>query len=210
MTLTWVAQWLRLALSNRPNRVIISFPSPEDRNTSCSWNMFSSYLEFWALDKVQKPSDSETWSLHDHYIFYTQCLKNIQKWIPSAGIPHWSIGMFTPVWVWEWHSVRETSPERLNGLCCWLWRLWDNRRSSCSGECWLFTRREVGWRYRRVRQRSRLHILVVLINRWCARAFFHRPPCTEQKEKYKIALKTLETLRRRTTDIHNVLPFTGS
>jgi hypothetical protein len=35
-----------------------SLPSPEDGNSSSCWNVvFSSYLEFWTMDKVHKPSD---------------------------------------------------------------------------------------------------------------------------------------------------------
>jgi hypothetical protein len=41
--ITWVIQWLRLALSKGPNRVGIPLPSPEDRNTSSFQNtVFSS------------------------------------------------------------------------------------------------------------------------------------------------------------------------
>jgi hypothetical protein len=49
-----------LALSNGPSRVGVSFPSPEDGSRSSFRNVvFSSYLEFRTMDKVQKPSDSE-------------------------------------------------------------------------------------------------------------------------------------------------------
>jgi hypothetical protein len=53
-------QRLRLALSKSPNTVYVSLPSPEDVNGSSFRNVvFSSYLEFWTMDKVQKSSDSE-------------------------------------------------------------------------------------------------------------------------------------------------------
>jgi hypothetical protein len=43
-----------------PNRVGVSIPSPEDENKSCFRNtVFSSYLEFRTMKKVQEPSDFE-------------------------------------------------------------------------------------------------------------------------------------------------------
>jgi hypothetical protein len=55
-----VVQLLRLTLSKVPNNVGVFLLSPENGNRSSFRNvMFSSYLEFRALDKVQKPSDSE-------------------------------------------------------------------------------------------------------------------------------------------------------
>jgi hypothetical protein len=54
-----LVQWLRLAPFKGPNRVDVSLPSPEDGNRSSFWSVvFSSYLEFWAKEKVQKPSNS--------------------------------------------------------------------------------------------------------------------------------------------------------
>jgi hypothetical protein len=53
-------QWMRLALSNGPNRVGVSLSSPEDGNRSSFWNVvFSSYLKFRPIDQVQKLNDSE-------------------------------------------------------------------------------------------------------------------------------------------------------
>jgi hypothetical protein len=53
-------QSLRLSLSKGPNRVGLVFPPPEDGNRSNFGNVvFSSYLEFWKLDKVQNPSNSK-------------------------------------------------------------------------------------------------------------------------------------------------------
>jgi hypothetical protein len=56
-----MAQYLRLALSKGPIRVGVSPPpSPEDGNRSSFRNvLFSNYLEFWMMDEVQKPIDSE-------------------------------------------------------------------------------------------------------------------------------------------------------
>jgi hypothetical protein len=56
-------QWLRLAFSKGPNRVGVSHPLPEDGKRSSFQNVvFSSYLEFWEMDKVLKPSDSECYT----------------------------------------------------------------------------------------------------------------------------------------------------
>jgi hypothetical protein len=58
--MTWVVQWLRLALSKGPNKVDVSLPSPEDRNRPSFRNIvFSTYLEFLTMAKIHKPSDSE-------------------------------------------------------------------------------------------------------------------------------------------------------
>jgi hypothetical protein len=55
-----LVQRLRLVLSNGPNRVDVSLPLPEDGKKSSVCNlMFSNYLDFRTMDKVQKPSDSE-------------------------------------------------------------------------------------------------------------------------------------------------------
>jgi hypothetical protein len=49
-----------LAFSKRPNRVKVSFPSPEDGNRPSFRNvLFSSYLEFRTIDIVHKRSHSE-------------------------------------------------------------------------------------------------------------------------------------------------------
>jgi hypothetical protein len=48
-----------VAFSKGPNRVGVSFPSPEARNRASFRNVvFSSYLEFQTVDKVHKPSES--------------------------------------------------------------------------------------------------------------------------------------------------------
>jgi hypothetical protein len=45
------------------NRAGVSFPSPEDGNTSSFPEVvFSSYLEFRTMDKVNKPSNSECYA----------------------------------------------------------------------------------------------------------------------------------------------------
>jgi hypothetical protein len=50
----------RLTLSKGPNSVGVSLPSPEDGNRSSVRNfIFLVYLEFWTMDEVQKPSNSE-------------------------------------------------------------------------------------------------------------------------------------------------------
>jgi hypothetical protein len=56
-------QLLRLAISKRPNRLGVSLSSPGNGNRSSFRNVvFSSYLEFWTMDKVQKPSGSECYT----------------------------------------------------------------------------------------------------------------------------------------------------
>jgi hypothetical protein len=53
---------LRLALFKESNRVGVSLPSPEYYNRSSFRNIvFSSYLEFWTMDSVQKSSVTEYW-----------------------------------------------------------------------------------------------------------------------------------------------------
>jgi hypothetical protein len=55
-----VVYCLRLGLSNGLNRVGVSLPSPEDGKKSIFQNVvFSSCLEFLAMDKIYKPIDSE-------------------------------------------------------------------------------------------------------------------------------------------------------
>jgi hypothetical protein len=52
-------QWLRLALSNGPNRVGVAFNSPENKNKSSFRNVaFSSYLEFRTIYKVHTPNNT--------------------------------------------------------------------------------------------------------------------------------------------------------
>jgi hypothetical protein len=55
--LTWVAQWLRLALSKGLN-IGVSH-SPKDGNRSGFWNGVFLVLEYRRMDKVQKPNNSE-------------------------------------------------------------------------------------------------------------------------------------------------------
>jgi hypothetical protein len=68
-----------LSLSKGPNRVGVSFPSPEDGNRSSFRNaLLSSYLEFQTLDKAHIPSDSAGWFLsrssqYDVSIVSTKC-----------------------------------------------------------------------------------------------------------------------------------------
>jgi hypothetical protein len=51
---------VRLILSKDANRVGVFLHSPEDGNRSSFRNVvFYNYLEFWTLDKVKKPSESE-------------------------------------------------------------------------------------------------------------------------------------------------------
>jgi hypothetical protein len=55
-----VRRVLNTVISKGPNTTGVSFLSPEDGNTpSCRNVLFSSYLEFRAMDKVHKSSDSE-------------------------------------------------------------------------------------------------------------------------------------------------------
>jgi hypothetical protein len=49
-----------LPLSKGPNRLGVSLPSPKDVNGPSFRNfVFSSYLEFRTMGKLQKPNDSE-------------------------------------------------------------------------------------------------------------------------------------------------------
>jgi hypothetical protein len=79
-------KWLRLALSKGPNEVGISLPSPEDRNRSSFRNtVFSSYLEFRTIDKVQKHNNSE---LTEYVLTYTVtscCLTRCRIWDSHSG-----------------------------------------------------------------------------------------------------------------------------
>jgi hypothetical protein len=51
---------IEIAISKGPNRVDISLLSPENGNRPSSQNVeFCSYLEFWTMDRVHDPSDSE-------------------------------------------------------------------------------------------------------------------------------------------------------
>jgi hypothetical protein len=67
---------LRLALSKGLNRVGLFLSSPKDGNRSnFSKAVFSSYLEFWAMDKVHKPSDSECYtSTLEYFRIYLKIL----------------------------------------------------------------------------------------------------------------------------------------
>jgi hypothetical protein len=45
--------------SKGPKKIAVSLRSPKDGNRSSFYNVvFSSYLEFWTMDKFQKPGDS--------------------------------------------------------------------------------------------------------------------------------------------------------
>jgi hypothetical protein len=52
-----------MALYTRLSRITVSLPSPVDKNTSNFQNVLSSNLEFQKMDKVQKPSDSECYTV---------------------------------------------------------------------------------------------------------------------------------------------------
>jgi hypothetical protein len=49
---------IEVALSEGPNRVAV-LPSREDGNRSSFQNVVFLYLEFWTIDKIQKPCNSE-------------------------------------------------------------------------------------------------------------------------------------------------------
>jgi hypothetical protein len=52
-----------LDLSKGPKIVDASFPLPEEGNRSSFRNVvFSAHLDFWTMDKVHKPSDSECYA----------------------------------------------------------------------------------------------------------------------------------------------------
>jgi hypothetical protein len=60
-------QWLSLALSDGPNRVGVSLPSPEDRNRSSFRNIvICSHLEFLAMDQKASDSDRRLHSVTPH------------------------------------------------------------------------------------------------------------------------------------------------
>jgi hypothetical protein len=69
--LCWV-QWFSLACSQGTNRVGVSLPSPEDGSRSSFRKVvLPSYIEFWTMDKVQKPSDPECYvPLSQTFRFY--------------------------------------------------------------------------------------------------------------------------------------------
>jgi hypothetical protein len=50
-------QLLKLPLSEGPNRISVSVPSPEEGNF-----VFSSYLEFRPMDKIHEPKVSESYA----------------------------------------------------------------------------------------------------------------------------------------------------
>jgi len=112
-------------------------------------------------------------------------------------IPYLSVRMFSPVCVWDGHPVLETCSERLDGLSRGLQRLlvrlWHHCRSCCSTEWWLFAWREVRWWHRCIWQRSRLHILIVFVNRRRARTFLHRPSQTKRTTQ-KFSFKGVKTI----------------
>jgi hypothetical protein len=59
---SWV-QWLRLALSKGPNWLGVLPPWPEDGNRSSFRKVvFSNFLEYQTMDKVQKPINSECYT----------------------------------------------------------------------------------------------------------------------------------------------------
>jgi hypothetical protein len=71
------------ALSKIPKRVAVSLPSPEDGNRSSFRNVvFSSYLEFWTLDKVGKLSVSEDFSS----FFYLASRKSLRLTQPPIQV----------------------------------------------------------------------------------------------------------------------------
>jgi hypothetical protein len=137
-------------------------------------------------------------------IVHMQC-KDIQKCVPSkmrfVVIPYWPVRMFSPVCVWDGHTMLKTCPERLDRLRCRLQlllvRLWHHCRSCCISERRLFTWRKVWWWHRCIWQRSWLHILIVFVNRRRARTFLNWPPRTKRTAQ-KFSFKGV-TMRPTTT-----------
>jgi hypothetical protein len=72
-----------------PRRLSVSLTSPEDGNRSSFRNVvFYSYLEFFAMDKVQKPSDPGKCLLFSYVLgwkmtvpHFTQPMATTDKWI---------------------------------------------------------------------------------------------------------------------------------
>jgi hypothetical protein len=61
--LTSITEPVQLALSKGPNKVGVSLPSPGEGKRSSFRNVvFSSYLEFWTMDKVYESSESECYA----------------------------------------------------------------------------------------------------------------------------------------------------
>jgi hypothetical protein len=59
----WLVQWLRLALSKGPNWLGVPPPRPVDGNrSSFRYVVFSNFLEYWTMDKVQKRRNSECYT----------------------------------------------------------------------------------------------------------------------------------------------------
>jgi hypothetical protein len=62
-----IVHCLRLALSKGPNRVGVSLPSFEDGNIQFPKHCVFQYLEFWTMDRVQKPSNSSDYRFWFQY-----------------------------------------------------------------------------------------------------------------------------------------------
>jgi hypothetical protein len=78
---------IEIALSNCPNRLGISLPSPEAGNRSSLRNVvFSSYLEFRTINEVEKPNDSECYELEVSNL-KTKSLANKLKKVEKLGMP---------------------------------------------------------------------------------------------------------------------------
>jgi hypothetical protein len=67
-------RWLRLALSKGPNKVGVSLPRLKTEAVKRFQNVvFSSYLEFWLMDKVQILGDSECYTASSEpFWFYSK------------------------------------------------------------------------------------------------------------------------------------------
>jgi hypothetical protein len=72
----------------------VSHPSSESWNRSSFWNvMFSSYLEFWTMDKVHNPSDSECYTpssepfiFYMWWLVYSKCSVLLIIWANWGGV----------------------------------------------------------------------------------------------------------------------------
>jgi hypothetical protein len=87
---------LRLALSKGPNTVGVSLTSLEDGNESSFRNVvfFSSYLEFEAMDILQKPSDFELYFEFDCNYSRDVNIKNYCKFAMHFPLNVWIIRQF--------------------------------------------------------------------------------------------------------------------
>jgi hypothetical protein len=96
-------EWMRLAISKRPNRVGVSLLSPEDGNRSILRNaVFSIYLELRTIDKVHKPSDSVCYTPSAALFILYFCAIYLPRKYTNYGKYNWEnkVGYFKKCLEW--------------------------------------------------------------------------------------------------------------